>query len=578
MYKNLKVAQFSFGDNYGAFTAAYELHKQLLAIGVKSTLFVRNKTRDDNSVVELGYCNSIEERLLRLIDKNYFDANKINPGIAPIHFDCLGLDWDEHLEKIMNKYDIFHLHWVAGFLSIKNIEQLIRLKKPIIWTMHDFHPFTGGCHFPELCHEYENECSNCWELKKNDIDITKYILLEIKRKYSSHIQLVTASNELKHIVQRSSIFQDNACEIIPIGIDTNCFRILDKKEMKQKFRIPVSSKVILVGAQALDQNVKGYTYLKKILTTLVEDELCKEMIEKQQLVIVLFGNITSKKNYDLGVEVINVGFIQEREKMCELYNAADMFIFPSIQDTFGMTAVEAMACGVPVLAFNVNAMKEVIIPGVNGYKVEKDDYISMVSYIINILKYNPINPNICRQRIVDKYSLECVTKQMVCLYQKVQNRGLINEKSKGENENNTIKQFVQKCAFEILVGNNNIYTNRELQNIFLEYSPEFVSPEQKVKLMIAHKIINQDISIYIYGAGEFGKRTLQELEKNNIDIKGFLDKDNNKIGQFIEKYSIEKLVEKDQFNNAKIIIAGSKYLEMINCLQDLGYIYREDFY
>ncbi|MEY8322744.1 glycosyltransferase [Lachnospiraceae bacterium 54-11] len=578
--KKIRVAHFSFGDGYGALGAAYELHRSLLKSGIESSFFVRSKTGDDDSIIELGYCESAEERFMRLINKLYFDENKNNPGIATISFDCLGLNWNKQLEDMFKNYDIFHIHWVAGFLSIDNIYQLSRLGKPIVWTMHDFHPFTGGCHCPEKCKEYEHECSGCYALKQNPSDITKYVLIEKQHKYSEDIGVIVASNWLKAIVQNSKVFRNNTCEVIPIGIDTERFIPKNKKEMRKKIGFPYDVKVILVGAQALEQNVKGYAKFKRILQAMKSDNYCKELIKKQKLILLTFGYVGKQDKIDDEIPTVNLGFISDRDRLCEIYNVADVFVFPSIQDTFGMTAVEAMACGVPTIAFDVSAMHDVIIEGINGYKAEVDDYSSMAFYIIRILRDNPINKVSCRERIVDNYSLQCETEAILRFYHKRKEQNLIDNSEKDQKENNIgLERFISQCSLDIITGiAPNQRINMSAQEILLKYNPEFISPERKIKILVEKHIIGGNVSVYIYGAGGYGKRTLSVLKNYGVCIEGFWDMDEKKEGHMIDGYSIKKPVKKENIGETKIIIAGIECLSMIKCLIRLGYLYCQDFY
>ena len=569
-------------DDYGAMSAAYELHKTLIKRGIKSTFFVREKTREDDSIIEMGYCNSIEERLLRIINKLYFDENRMNCGIAPVNFDCMGVVWDQEFEDMLKLYDIFHIHWVAGLLSMDNVYRLSQLGKPIVWTMHDFHVFTGGCHCPEACEKYEEDCSGCPALIENYMDVTRSILLEKQNKYSENIQIVTASAWLKDIVHFSKVFRNNPCEIIPIGIDTDCFVPKDKCEMKQKLGLSADTKVILVGAQAMFQNVKGYVHLKIILDKIISDNYCQELIRQRKLVVLTFG-YTGEEDYGGKIEIIHLGFIKEREELCEIYNAADVFVFPSVQDTFGMTATEAMSCGVPVVAFDISAMKEVIVSGENGYKAEVNDASAMAAYIIKILKDNPINPQLCRKHIVDFYSLSCEAQKIIQLYYKVMEvQKTTDEEKSGRNKkemNIDLQNFIGRCSYEILTGiAPNQRSNMSIQEILLEYNPEFVMPEQKVKKLLEQQIINYESLIYIYGAGEYGKRTLSQLEKIGIQIQGFWDKDEKKKDKSVEGYTISMPRKKENLNGRIIIVAGVKYLEMIKCLMGYGYIFCQDFY
>lgn len=578
--RELRIAHFSFKDDYGAMGAAYELHKTLLQKGLKSTFFVREKTRDDDSIVELGYGCSIEERLHRSINRLYFEQNRRNIGTAPINFDCWGIQWDKDIEDRLRAYDILHIHWVACFLSMDNIYQISKLGKPVVWTMHDFHPFTGGCHCPEMCRKYEEDCLECDALKNNYLNITQSILLEKQYKYPKSIQIVTASVWLKEIVARSRVFQNNPCEVIPIGIDVECFIPQDKCKMKQKIGLSPDTKVILVGAQSISQNVKGYIHLKKVLDILKDDLYCRNLIQSKKLVLLIFGYADGTENYGGIIPIINMGFIEDRERLCEIYNAADVFIFPSVQDTFGMTATEAMSCGVPTIAFDVGAMSNVIRSGVNGYKVKINDYSAMASNVIQIVKENPIDAEACRKRIVDFYSLECETEKMLQLYQTLIKNSTVADAEKEEpQKNDELERFVYQCTYEILMGiAPNQYMNTTIQNILLEYSPEFLTPEQKVKKLVERKIFDDKKDIVIYGAGDYGRKTLKELEKYRIHIQGFWDFDERKMGQLIEGHPIWKPIKKEEPNEKVIIVAGMNYVDMIKCLMYLGYLYCEDFY
>ncbi|MCI8529282.1 MAG: glycosyltransferase [Lachnospiraceae bacterium] len=587
--RELNIAHFSFKDDYGAMSAAYELHKTLIKKGIKSTFFVREKTREDDSIAEIGYSNSMEERLLKIINKLYFDENRINSGIAPVNFDCIGVLWDQDFEDMLKMYDIFHIHWVAGLLSMDNIYRLSQLGKPIVWTMHDFHVFTGGCHCPESCKKYEKDCSGCPALIENYMDVTRSILLEKQNKYSKNIQIVTASAWLQEIVHLSKVFRDNPCEIIPIGIDTDCFVPRDKREIRQKLGLSADTKVILAGAQAMFQNVKGYVHFKAVLEKIAADSYCKELIRQRKLVLLTFGYAGEAVDYGGKVPIIHLGFIKERERLCEIYNAADVFVFPSVQDTFGMTATEAMSCGVPAVAFDISAMKEVIISGENGYKAQVNDASDMADCIVKILKDNPIDPRLCRKRIVDFYSLSCEAEKIIQLYHKLMegqrttddevfgSACKVNKKDKEMNIE--LHNFIGRCSFDILRGiAPNQRTNMTIQELLLEYNPEFVTPEQKVNKLLEEQKINCESLIYIYGAGEYGKRTLSQLEKSGIHIQGFWDMDEKKNGKTVEGYLVSKPGEKECVNERIIIVAGVRYLEMIKCLMGYGYLYCQDFY
>ncbi len=572
---NLKVAHFSYSDSYGAWGAAYELHKSMVCCGIKSTFFVREKTRMDDTVIEIKYKDTLQERLIREIDCLYFNRNRVDSGINVFYSGLSGLEWDDQIEKMLNEYDVFHLHWISDFLSTDNIRSMLRMDKKVVWTLHDFYPFTGGCHYPEICEGYKAQCSKCWQLKYNPFDIANSILEDKKLSYGNKIHVITASNWLKNIVKKSAVFQDAFCSVAPIGIDVSVFQILDKREQKQKFGFASDTKVILIGAQALQANVKGYGYIEKIIEILLKDVYCNHLCKCGKLKLAIFGNSSGFK--EIGkIECIDFGFIEDREQLCGLYNAADVFVFPSIQETFGMTAAEAMACGTPVAAFDRCAMQEVIVDGVNGFKVDFEDCEAMACKIISILKRNFIDVHLCRKRIVDFYSLEAERDAVLSIYDRVAPKEERTDFDQTQNEE--MVQFRNQCIYEIVtdtaVGQNECLKSDALLDA---YNPFFVSPERKIKELIGKRALSVDEAVSIYGAGEIGKQTLQALKKRGIAVKEFFDSDNLKWGDKIEGYIIKGITRKTN-ENQKIIIASMAYLEIEKFLQELGYIKDKDFY
>lgn len=569
----MKVAHFSDGDNYGAFGAAYELHKTMLEQGIESHFFVRIKGREDESVEEISTKEIAEYQLMHLINTLYFVRNRKEDTMS-FTYDRVGISLSNDILLRLSECDIIHLHWVSRLLNNNSIMKLLLLGKPIVWTMHDFNPMTGGCHYPDECVRYMIDCSECPQLIVNKLDVTRFILKDKRHAYGDQIHVITASEWLKKIVKKSFVFAGAECSVIPIGINTKQFSILDKKRCKNMFGFSKSTKIILMGAQSTKTKIKGYVGLQKMFNVLETNPYIKQLIESNQIRLVFFGN--GGNIYEsLNIPGVELGFIDDRDKLCRLFNAADVFLFPSTQETFGMTAVEAMACGTPVIAYNTCAMRDVIVDGVNGFKIEQEDYIGMSKAIIKILQCGSslIEPCLCRQRIINNYSLECETNNILHLYNQLKENFDESQLSvQKEYSNEMLEAFEKLCTYEIM---ENIALNQRhdetIQSIFFPFNLQYISPERKIKLLLKNKILKKSDKVILYGAGNMGKKMIAVLEREGMQITEIWDTDKNKWGDQIGLYIIEKPKKKEKFLKEKIVIAAKSCIDISKILRNLGY-------
>lgn len=569
----MKVAHFSDGDSVGAFGAAYELHKTMLEQGIESHFFVRIKGREDDSVEDISTNDITENQLMHMINTLYFVRNRKDQTMS-FTYDRVGISLSNDILLRLSECDIIHLHWVSRLLNNGSIMKLLLLGKPIVWTMHDFNPITGGCHYPDECVGYMGDCSECPQLVINKLDVTRFILKDKRRAYGDQIHVITASEWLKKIVKKSFVLAGAECSVIPIGINTKQFSILDKKRCKSMFEFSESTKIILMGAQSTKIKVKGYVGLQKMFDVLETNSYIRHLIESNHIKLVFFGN-GGDVFKSLNIPGVELGFIDDRDKLCMLYNAADVFLFPSTQETFGMTAVEAMACGTPVVAYNMCAMQDIIVDGVNGFKIEQEDYIGMSQAIIKILQCGSslIEPCLCRQRVVNNYSLECETNNILHLYNQLkENFTEIQLSVQKEYSNEMLEAFEKLCTYEIM--ENTALNQRDgetIQSIFFPFNLQFISPERKIKLLLKNKILKKSDKVILYGAGNMGKRMIAELEKEGMQITEVWDTDKNKWGEQIGLYAIEKPKKKGKSQNGKIIIAAESCIDISKILRNLGY-------
>lgn len=264
----------------------------------------------------------------------------------------------ELTEKIANKIveinpDIIHLHnlhgdFEYGLLDLEILFNVLKnIQKKVIWTFHDCWPITGRCyHFEYMhCEKWKTGCGKCpqrlFDREGIFYDYSDKNWHTKRRLYDQleSLTIVTVSNWLKDVVSKSMV---NQREIITIynGINTNIFRPSDRKEKNDKY------KILCIG---WDRR-KGYKDYYKLAKLLKHDE---------EIIVVgkrpLFRKLKRKPS-----NIVEINPATSKEEMSQIYNAVDLYFNASPAETFGLTTVEAMSCGIPVIGYNNTATTEII--------------------------------------------------------------------------------------------------------------------------------------------------------------------------------------------------------------------------
>jgi glycosyltransferase involved in cell wall biosynthesis len=349
--------------------AAFRLHSAILKVGIESTMFSLSSDIPKNNYVDhLG-----KKALLRsIIDSKLQNWLKretvVEFGI--FSYPILGHDITNN-EHIRNA-DVIYLHWVVGgFLNLNNINKIAALNKPTIIFMHDMWYITGGCHYSFKCEKYINECHECQVFSKQRIFDISTREFRIKKKiYSKYNNLyfVSPSKWLYDCAVQSKLLENKPIYRIPNIVDNSLFKSIDKVTAKKIFNIPPEVKVLAFGATSLNSPYKGMKYLQQALELLKDDFKCDEIM------ILTFGGILSAEVIDkIPFKLKMLGRLHDDYSTMLAYNAADVFIAPSLAETFGLVILEAILCGTPVVGFNIGGIPDIINHKKNGYLANYKD-------------------------------------------------------------------------------------------------------------------------------------------------------------------------------------------------------------
>lgn len=396
----------------GAARAAYRLHQALLKQDVDSQMLVQSKTSDDYHVLapetKLNKGFSKLRPILDSLPVRYY-KHRTKTLFSPSY-----LPFSSVVERInIINPDIVHLHWIAG--GMMRIEDIAKIKAPIVWSLHDMWAFTGGCHYDEGCGGYRNNCGHCKVLGSAKEDDLSAKVFRRKLKTYSDIQnltIVGLSRWLTQAAQQSSLFKHVPVINLPNPIDTTIFSPMDKLIARDLFNLPQNKKLILFGALAATSDPrKGFEQLSVAL----------DNVDAENTELVVFGSSEPQAPQGFKQKSHYLGHLHDDVSLRVIYSAADVMIVPSLQEAFGQTASEAMACGTPVVAFGITGLLDIVDHLENGYLAkpfDTNDLARGIGAMLNAENYTELCQS-ARDKILREFDSKFVADKYIELYEQL---------------------------------------------------------------------------------------------------------------------------------------------------------------
>lgn len=406
----------TFDCTGGAAKAAYRLHKGLLGLGHDSRMVVLDKASDDPTVVAFRPPLSGLIRLRRVLKRHHLARRRITITSRPAGAPYFSDDRSEHAADVLRQIvptDVVNLHWIAGLFDYSDLFGQLPTGMPVVWTLHDMNPFTGGCHFDGHCGKYLDRCGACPQLgSSKSRDLSSEIWRRKKKLFgrldSRRIQFVTPSRWLAEEMKKSPVLGDFPVCVLSYGIDTQTFQPRDQLIARERFDIPRDAKVVLFVAHAATEKRKGWDLFLK----------ATEAFRTDSEVFVLAVGYGSK-NDDLGVRAKTIENVDDELAMSFVYSAADVFVVPSLQDNFPNTALEALACGLPVVAFDIGGIPDMVRNNCTGVLVEPGNSRALGAAIGELLidqnRRRQMSVN-CRRIAVEEYGMDVQARRYEELY------------------------------------------------------------------------------------------------------------------------------------------------------------------
>lgn len=383
----MKILHLNTYDQGGAAIAAIRLHNALLKQSIDSSMLFLYKTYnyvsnsygfEDHLKINPGFMKRqykrFKKKLLLKYTHQYINGQKLKNKLQGFEiFSFNPCDFDITTQKIYQEADIIHLHWIAGFVDYRFFQ---KNKKPVIWTLHDMNPFTGGCHYSNGCKKYITECKNCPQLQGTINSNNSFIDQEYKEAFLvGQTHVITAPSQwLMNCSSESRLFGSFRNIYIPNCLDINTYKPLDKLFSRTALNLPLQKKILLFVSANVENKRKGFDLLHNAITQINEPDI--------HLCAIGGGKIASE--YESRITFIDK--ISDERLMALAYSAADAFILPSREDNLPNTMIEALACGTPVIAFPVGGMLDVIKTGFNGIFCKELSTEGLIDAIIEFIK------------------------------------------------------------------------------------------------------------------------------------------------------------------------------------------------
>ena len=408
----MKVLHLSTSDtDGGAARAAYRLHQGLVDIGIESKLLVRAKFGKNLSVIsnktltaQLG--SKLDELPLKRYSKR--DRAMFSPQWFPDSVAARVKQLDP---------DIVHLHWTCdGFLKI---ESLAKFQKPIVWTLHDMWAFTGGCHYTQGCDRYTQGCGMCPQLGSTHLnDLSRKTWLRKSKAWSDlQLTVVTPSQWMAQCAESSLLFEQYKIEVIQNGVETQIYKPIDQQLARRALNLPEDKLLLLFGAESGSGDPrKGF---KHLLSALQQLDLGQW---GDRLELVIFGESRTTNSLPIAFKTHYLGRLNNDISLALAYSSANVFVAPSVQDNFPNTVMEALACGIPCVAFNIGGIPDMIDHMKNGFLAVPFDASSLADGITKLISDSDLHYNLsmnARSKVMNSLNIQKQSSAYLDLYREI---------------------------------------------------------------------------------------------------------------------------------------------------------------
>lgn len=405
------ILHLSHSDSGGAGKAALRLCQAQRAHGLDAKLLVLHKSTS-LACIELfyprpGFLPRLRREYARHRSGPALDTTQTSSGYP---YSEATSPYRDDLAAHLAQADIIHLHWTAGFLHLPILTHPALAEKRFIWTLHDFQPVTGGCHYPRDCTRHTQGCGECpllLQRSPNDSSAqTSRLRQIIYQQLGSRLSFAAPSAWLAQQASQSSALGGRTVHVLRNPLDLDCFQPRDHTLCRQILDLPTDQPLVLFVADQPGDHRKGGDLIPDILKAI------------RQHLPVHFASVGAENPFPGLENHTPLGSIADDRLLALIYAAADCFLLPSRQDNMPNTVIESLACGTPVACFNIGGAPELVCNGQTGQLADAITPESLAQAALTILKH-PAPASLhhqCRLIAQNQISPNRITEQSLHLY------------------------------------------------------------------------------------------------------------------------------------------------------------------
>lgn len=410
----MKILHISHSDSQGgAARAAYRIHRALIDFGIDSRMWVDSSQTGDWTVskpsTNIDRAKQLVRKLFARLILNFFESS--NPIIhSP---SIMSSNWAKYINE--SDADVVNLHWVQG--EMLSICDIAKINKPIVWTLHDMWAFSGAEHYTE---------DNLWRdgysrknrpSEQSGFDLNRWTWKRKLKHWNKPFNIVSPSRWLDNCVKQSQIMKGWPSRVIPNPIDGERWKPVNQKEARLLLGLSESVPIMLFGAVGGSEDPrKGFDLLKMALENLNRNPSFVGL----NVELLILGETKPRSETVFGFKVHYLGHLFDEMSLRVAYSAADLVVVPSRQDNLPNVCLESLACGTPLVAFDIGGFSDVITHKKNGYLAkafDADDLSDGIMWVFQNEGKNALNlRDAARSKALSEYSTQKISDEYVKVY------------------------------------------------------------------------------------------------------------------------------------------------------------------